>query len=113
VRHERPAQTPEVTDTLHLIAAFRSEVRAQLDALEHRIERLSHLRDPAALSADHVLAAQLESAERGVSAVDRRLATIAFHDAERWQTTRREMDSTLDALRLTLARTELQARRPP
>jgi hypothetical protein len=109
----RPAQTPEVPDTMHLLAAFRSEVRAQLDALEHRVERLILVRDPAAPSAGTVLTVRLDSVEQRIAAVDRWLTTIAFHDAGRWRTTKREVDSTLEALRLSVARTEIQARRPP
>ncbi|KPK01302.1 MAG: hypothetical protein AMS20_13850 [Gemmatimonas sp. SG8_28] len=109
----RPAQKPEVPDTLHFLAAFRSEVRAQLDALEHRIEHLTVLRDSAAPAAGRGFAARLDSMEQRVAAVEQRLTTIAFHDAERWRTTKQEVDSTVDALRLTVARTEIRARRPP
>jgi hypothetical protein len=102
-----------VPDTLHLLAAFRSEVRAQLDALEHRIEHLTVPGDPAAPSAGHDLAARLLSMEQRIAAVEVRLTTIAFHDAERWRTTKREVDSTVEALRLTVARAEIRAGRPP
>jgi hypothetical protein len=109
----RPAQTPEVPDTLHLLAAFRSEVRAQLDALEHRIEHLTELGDPAAPAAGHGPTARLASMAQRIAAVERRLTKIAFHDAERWRATKQEVDSTVDALRLAVTRTEIRARRPP
>jgi hypothetical protein len=82
-------------------------------ALEHRIGHLTVLREPAAPSAGRGLSARVASMEQRIASVEQRLTTIAFHDAERWRTTKQEVDSTVEALRLTVARTEIRVRRPP
>jgi hypothetical protein len=100
-------------DTLHLLAAFRAEVDAQLDALEQRLDRLDALRPDGASPDARALDVRLGSLAHQITDLEHRLTTMAFRDAGRWRATKGEVDSALDRLRVSIARTEFIARHPP
>lgn len=110
---QRATQPPEAPDTLHLLAAFRSEVGAQLDVLSRRVGHLTAIRPDTPPVVRPDLERLRRTAEERIAALESRLTTLAFHDTGHWRTTKQQVDSAVDVLRADVARTEFRTRHPP